>query len=164
MSYVVHCHIKVAHISPEYGAYLNLDEEMIARNPIFDLKSNLKLNQETLDTVYLKYQCDTSKIDNALVYQILSKVFTDMGAYVNMIQRKSIKDSQAVFFDIHKGFLDHDHSLTMMVRGKGGIGTSMLHSTKNSKPSWRASQTMAIEEWTIAPKSATSSKASRALS
>ena len=30
---VVQHHVKVAHISPGYDAYLNLDEEMIARVP-----------------------------------------------------------------------------------------------------------------------------------
>ena len=34
---VVWCHIKVAHISPWYGAYLNLDEKMIARLPLLTL-------------------------------------------------------------------------------------------------------------------------------
>ena len=72
--------VKVAHISHRYGAYLNLDEKMIARAPIFDLNLNLKMNQEALDWVYLDYQCKTFKIHNTLVYQILSKVFTDMDA------------------------------------------------------------------------------------
>ena len=34
LAYVVWCHIKVAHISPGSGVYLNLDEEMIARAPL----------------------------------------------------------------------------------------------------------------------------------
>ena len=41
-------------------------------------------------------------------------------------------------------------SLTMMVREKNGTGTSMLPSTKNNMPSWRALQIMAIVAWTMA--------------
>ena len=87
---VVWHHIKVAYILPEYSAYLNLDKEMIARAPIFDLKSNLNMTQETLDKTYLSYQVDAFKIDNALVCQILFKLFTDMDAYVYAKQRKGI--------------------------------------------------------------------------
>ena len=43
--YVVWHHVKVAHIPPGSGTYLNLDEEMIARAPILDTWSNLRLNQ-----------------------------------------------------------------------------------------------------------------------
>ena len=75
-------HIKVACISPGYGAYLILDKEMIARAPIINSRTNLKLSQDSLNRVYLDEQCDTYKIDNALVYQILSKMFMDMDAYV----------------------------------------------------------------------------------
>ena len=106
--YVVWHHIKVAHILPEYSAYLNLDKEMIARAHIVDAKLNLKMTEECLDRVYLSHQCDT-KIDNTLVYCILLKVFTDMDAYVNVEQRKSTQVDQAVFFDIHKQFLSSDH-------------------------------------------------------
>ena len=82
--YVVLCHMKVVHISPGYGTYLNLDQEMIARASIVDSKMNLKINQESLYRVYLDYQCDTFKINNALVYQIVLKVFMDMDSYVYM--------------------------------------------------------------------------------
>ena len=71
MAYVALHHIKLAHILPVYDAYLNLDEEMIAKAPIVDGKSNLKLNQENLNIVYLDYQCDTFKVNNALVCEIL---------------------------------------------------------------------------------------------
>ena len=67
LAYFVWCHIKVAHISSGYDAYLNLDKEMITA-PIVNSKLNLKLNQELLDMVYLDYQDDMFKIDNALVY------------------------------------------------------------------------------------------------
>ena len=53
LAYVAQCHIKVAHILPRYGTYLNLDERMIARAPIVDTKLNLKMNHESLDRVYL---------------------------------------------------------------------------------------------------------------
>ena len=81
LAYVVWHHVKVAHILPGYSAYLNVDEEMIARAPIIDSMSNLKLTQEYLDRVYLSYQCNKFKIDNTLVYQILSTDFMDMDAY-----------------------------------------------------------------------------------
>ena len=71
LAYVVWHHVKVAHISTGYGAYLNRDKEMIPRAPIANAKSNLKMTQETLDRVYLSHQIDTFKIDNAMVYQIL---------------------------------------------------------------------------------------------
>ena len=46
MAYVVWHHNKVAHILLGYGAYLNLDEEMIARASIVDSKLNFKSNPE----------------------------------------------------------------------------------------------------------------------
>ena len=91
LAYVVLHHAKVAHILSRYGAYLNLDKEMIARAPIVDAKSNLKMTKETLDRAYHSYQVDIFKIDNAMVYQILAKVFTDMGTPVNMKQRLWLK-------------------------------------------------------------------------
>ena len=45
LAYVVRYHVKVAHISSGYSAYLNLDKERIARAPINDAKSDLKLTQ-----------------------------------------------------------------------------------------------------------------------
>ena len=51
LAYVVRHHVKMTHISPGCGAYLNLDEEVIIRIPIFDAKSNLKLTQDCLDRV-----------------------------------------------------------------------------------------------------------------
>ena len=75
-----------------------------------------------------------------------------------------MQDSQAVFINIHKLFLGPDHVTrqvaetkknckppSMAMRGKGGIGISISHSTKNSMPSWRALQIKAIVTWTMAP-------------
>ena len=67
------------------------------------------MTQKTLDRAYLSYQVDTFKIDNALVYQIPSKMFTDMDAYVYMKQRKAMEDCQAVFFNMHNHFLGSHH-------------------------------------------------------
>ena len=64
----------MTHVSPGYSAYLNLDQEMIVRDLIVDTKLNLKLTQECLNRINLSHQCDTLKIDNALVYQIHSKI------------------------------------------------------------------------------------------
>ena len=63
LAYVAWCHIKVAHISSGYGAYLNLDKEMIAGAHIINTKSNLKMTQKTLDRTYLSHQVDIFKID-----------------------------------------------------------------------------------------------------
>ena len=93
LAHVVQHFIKVANILHGYGAYLNLEEEMIARAPIFQLRMNLMVNQKSLNRVYLDYQCDIFKIDNALVYQIISKVFTDMDADVYVKQRKRMQDN-----------------------------------------------------------------------
>ena len=101
---VVQHHVKVAHIPPGYGAYLNLEKEMITITPIFNKKSNFRLTQDSLDKAYFNYQCDSFKINNALVYQIFSKI-TDLEAYVCVKQRKSMQDHWAVFFDICKQFL-----------------------------------------------------------
>ena len=82
LAYVVWCYVKVDHIASGHDTYLNLDEKMITRAPIVDTRSNLKMSQETLDRVVLSYEVDTFKIDNALLHQIISKVFTYMDAYV----------------------------------------------------------------------------------
>ena len=68
-------------------SYLNLDNEMIAKAPIVNKKLNLKLTQVSLDRAYPDHQYDIFKINNALVYQILSKVFMDMDKYVYMKQK-----------------------------------------------------------------------------
>ena len=86
LAYVIWCHAKVACISSGYATYLNLDKEVITRATIVCTKSKLKMTQDRLDRAYLSSQCDTFKIDNALVYQ-------DMDAYVYVKQRKSMQDS-----------------------------------------------------------------------
>ena len=109
---------------------------MISRTSIIDAKSNLRMTQDTLDRAYLRHQ--VVKIDNAMVYQILSKVFTDMKAFVYMKQRKPLQDGQAVYLDIHEHFLGPDHVVrqatgahgklqtpSMMVRERHGIGKRM---------------------------------------
>ena len=81
LAYMVRQHMKVAHIS-----------EMIARAPIVNICLNLKMTQDLLDRAYLVHGADTFKIDNAMVYQILSKIFTDMNAFVHMKQRRATQD------------------------------------------------------------------------
>ena len=78
LAYVVRHHIKVLHIIPTYSAYLNFDEEIMARAPIVGSRLNEKLTQECLEGVYLIVQCDMFKIDDALVYYILLKIFIDI--------------------------------------------------------------------------------------
>ena len=84
LAYVVRQHVKVAHISSGYFASLNLAEQMIARAPIDETKSNPKQTHDYLNRAYVIWQCDVFKINNALVYYILSKVFMDTEAYVYM--------------------------------------------------------------------------------
>ena len=48
-------------------------------------------------------------IKDALVYQILLIVFTDIDAYDYVRQKKGMQDGQAVFFSIHKQYLGPDH-------------------------------------------------------
>ena len=76
-------------LSPGYGTCLNLDEEKIARAPIVNASSNLKVSQDVLDRAYLSLQADTLKIDNAMVYQMLSKMFSDSETFVYVKQIKS---------------------------------------------------------------------------
>ena len=45
---------------------------------------------------------NTFKIDNALVYHVLSKILTDMDAYTSMKYRKIMQDDQPVYFDVHQ--------------------------------------------------------------
>ena len=82
MAYVFRHHVKMTHISRGYDAFLNLDKEMITKAPIVDAKSNLKLTQMYLDQVHISYQCDTIKINYALVYRFLLKIVTNMDGYV----------------------------------------------------------------------------------
>ena len=65
---------------------------MIARAHIVNSKSNLKTTQQAFDRVYSENPCDTFKIDKALVYQILSKFFTDMDTYIYVKQKESTQD------------------------------------------------------------------------
>ena len=82
---------------------------MIARAPIIDTKSNLKLTQKCIDRVYLSWQCDVFNIETAFICQILLKIFMDINAYEYVKHRKSVQDSQAAFFDVHKQFLGPDY-------------------------------------------------------
>ena len=95
---------------------------MIA-SPIVKEISNSKFCEVSLNQVYFLQKVGTLKIDNDLVYKILSKIFMDMDAYVNVKQRKSSKlqnqRKSCKFF-------------IMMGRRKGGIEVSFSHSTRNS--------------------------------
>ena len=82
------------------------------------------LNHDSLDRVYLGNKCDTFKIDNAMVYQILSKMFTDMDAFVYVKQRKALQDGQAVFFNVHKHFIGPDHMVRQATDAEGKLENS----------------------------------------
>ena len=120
---VVWHHIKVVHFSPGCGAYPNIDEEMITA-PIVEESLNLKMTEETLHRAYLSHQIDTFKIDNAMVYKILSKDFTDIDAYIYMKQRKAMQDGHAMYFKVHKHFLGTDHMARQATEAKGKLHKS----------------------------------------
>ena len=82
------------------------------------------MTQETLNRAYLSYQVDTLKIKNAMVYLILSEVFTDMDAYVFVKQRKAMQNSQVVYFNIHKHFLGPDHVTRQAIEAEGKLQNS----------------------------------------
>ena len=100
----------VAHISPGYDVYLNLDKEIITRAFIVDAESYLKMTQDSLDRACLSYQWDRFKVNNALVYHILSMVFADTDACVNVKQRKSTQNGREVYIDIQKHLLGPNHA------------------------------------------------------
>ena len=159
LAYVIWHHIKLAHIAPGSGANLNLDEEMIVRALIVDTRSNIRLNQNSLDRVYGDHQTETFKVDNMMVYQMFSKMFTDIDAFVyvnreeeyRMVKQCSLT-STCVFLALTmwpgRPQMQKESCNTpiKMVRERCGIGTSMLPFTKNSMPSWRDLQIMAIVE------------------
>ena len=123
MAYVVRQHIIVAHILPGYDTQSNLDNNMIARAPIIDTKSDLKMTQDGLNKTYVSWQCDTIKVDNALVHQILSKIFMDMDAYVNLQQRK-YHYGQTVYFDVHQWFLSSDQVIRQDIEAEKKLQNS----------------------------------------
>ena len=57
------------------------------------------------ETACISWQCDTFKLDNALVYHNLLKIFIDTDACMYMTHRKSKYNGWAAFFDINKQFL-----------------------------------------------------------
>ena len=121
---MVWCHIKVAHIPPGNDAYLNLNKEMIARVPIVNGKSNFKLTQYVLDRAYPDYQCNTLKMNNALVYQMLSKIFMNTDTYILMMQKKGMQDNQAVYFNAHKHPLGPDYMTRQTTEAERKLQTS----------------------------------------
>ena len=152
LAYVVWQHIKVSCISPGYAAYLNLDKEMITRAPILEKRLDFNLSQESFDRVYFDYQCNTFKIDNALMYQNLLKKYS----WILMHMIKWSKEwvcrmvkhcilmptNDFLALNMSPGRLQNEKEncklFTIMVREKGGIWTSMLYSTRNIISLWRA--------------------------
>ena len=145
LEYVVRQHVKVVHVLPWDSTCLNLDKKIIARAPILGAKSSLKKTQGCLDTSYLNWLYDTFTISNAFVYHIFSMIFIDTDAYLYVKQRKLCRVVELCSLTSIRNFLalvmwpcrpqkqkDSCRTLTMMVRKKDGIVTSMLHSTRNS--------------------------------
>ena len=155
LAYVIWCHVKVAHISPEYGAYLNLTMKWLPEPPLPTRGQTYNYTR----TAQIESILTTNvihKSGNALVCQILLKVFTDMDAHAYRNREKVCRmckqytlmyTSNFSALTMLPGSLQKEKErckvLTMMVNRKDGIGKSMLHSTRNSMPSWRALQIMA---------------------
>ena len=109
MEYMVSCNVKVSHFPNESVKYLNFDGEVITRAPIVNKILNSRHSEVSLDKFYYLYEVHIFKIDNALVSQILFKIFIEMDAFVYMKQRKDSQDVPAVYLDIHKQYLGTDH-------------------------------------------------------
>ena len=90
------------------------------------------MSQHTLDRACLSHQADAFKIENTMVYQILFKVFTNMGALVYVKQRRGMQVSQAVFFDVHKHFLCPDHVARHAADAEGKLQNSHYDRERNS--------------------------------
>ena len=88
------------------------------------------MTQECLDSINLSKKGDTFKIDNALLYLILSKIFMDMDAYVHMKQRKNAQDSWALFFNIHKQVQSPDHVARQAIKAEWNLQNSHYDSEK----------------------------------
>ena len=97
---------------------------MITRAPIIHARSKLRLNQVSLDRVYSDHQNDTFKVDNVMVYQVFSKMFTDMDTFFYVKQTRGMQDGQAVFFNIHKHFLCPDHVARQAIEAEGKLQNS----------------------------------------
>ena len=130
-----------------------------------------------MDRASLDHQNDTFNIDNAMVYQILSKMFTDMDTCVYVKQRKATQDVQAVYCDIHKQFLGPYHVARQATDVEGKLKNSHYD---DERKMWDWDKYVALHKkphaimesltdygysgMDTAQKSATFSKASRALS
>ena len=151
LAYVVWCNVKVAHILPVYDSYMNLDEKMITRA----LQVNSKLNSSWQRNAWIKF----IQITNAIHSR------STMPWYIKFSPRSSLTQAhmhtgfnRRVCRMVKQWFLMTMSNiyvltiwpgrpqkqkvsckvLTMMVQEKDGIMTSILHSTRNSMPSWRA--------------------------
>ena len=133
----------LAYLSPGYGAYLNVDEKMIAKALIVDSKT-----MSVESGIPGQIQHHTFKIDNALVFKSLSKVFTDTDAYVYVKQRKGIQDDQAVFFDVNKHFLGPEHVVRQATKAKGKLRKSH-YDGKRKMWDWNKYATPIKEQYVI---------------
>ena len=93
---------------------------MIARTPIVNTRSNLRLNQDSLDRVYGDHQTDTFKVYIAIMYQM----FSNMDTFVYVKQRRGMQDGQAVLFDVQKHCLDPDHVARQATDAEGKLQNS----------------------------------------
>ena len=106
--------------------------------PIADSKSNLKMTQDCLDAAYVSWQCDTFKIDNPFIYHSWS-----WGLFIHETEKEYSGQLSCVLMSIgdfltlttwprrpHK-LEESCRTLTMMVRRKERIRTSMLYYARN---------------------------------
>ena len=120
--------MNVPHILLRYGAYLNLDKEIITSATIIDAKLNLELNHEALNKVYLGYQYIQD-------WQCLgvSNPLDGVHGHICLClheTEKGTQDSQAVFFAIHKWFLGPDHVAWQAAKAERKLQTSHYDSER----------------------------------
>ena len=60
---------------------------------MIDATSNLKMIQDGFKRASVDWQYDKCKVDNALVYHILSNISKEADAFIQVKQRKSSLDS-----------------------------------------------------------------------
>ena len=161
---VVWYHIKGAHNSPGYGDCLNLDKEMIARAPIVGEKLNFRFTQKALDRAYSAISMMHSRLTmpwSNKSSQRPSLTWTHMFIWKRERIHRMVKPCTSMStsdfstLTIWAGSPQKQKIrcivLTMVVREMDGIGTSMLHPTRNNISSWRALHFMATVGWKIAP-------------
>ena len=120
LAYVVRQRNKVAHISPGCYAYLNFDEEMIARTPLVSKikpQEDLKVPRQNICQLAMWYIQD---------WQCLGVSYSLKDFHRHVKQRKVMQDGQVIFSNIHKPFFGPDHMARQVTKAKRKFKNSMI--------------------------------------